>query len=75
MPFLNENAEAEYIKQCERMRYDLARYGSANSLLRQRHKELTHLRAAVGQVMNDLRSAGLYEYSDRLREILKGYSK
>ncbi len=75
MSFLNKQAEEEYIKQCESMRYDLAYLAAEREVLFQRYAELKKLRAAVEQVMQDLRSAGLYEYSDRLREILKGDSK
>jgi hypothetical protein len=71
--------DEEYVKQCERMRAELARYGSLNGQYRQlasrQAAELSGIKAAVERVMEDLRQARLYEYSDRLRDALKGESK
>jgi cysteinyl-tRNA synthetase len=71
--------DEEYVKQCEYMRAELARYGSLNGqyrqLVRRQAVELSGIKAAVERVMEDLRQARLYEYSDRLRDALKGESK
>ena len=71
--------DEEYVKQCEHMRAELARYGSLNGqyrqLVRRQAVELSGIKVAVERVMEDLRQARLYEYSDRLRDALKGESK
>jgi len=55
------------------------RYGSLNGQYRQlasrQAAELSGIKAAVERVMEDLRQARLYEYSDRLRAALKGERK
>ena len=68
-----------YVEQCERMRTDLARCGSENAQYRQlvsrQADELASIKHGVQRIMEDLRQARLYEYSDRLRDALKGESK
>ena len=68
-----------YVEQCEHMRAELARYGSLNGQYRQlasrQAAELASIKHGVQRIMEDLRQARLYEYSDRLRDALKGESK
>ena len=71
--------DEEYVKQCERMRAELARYGSLNGRYRQlasrQAAELATIKHGVQRVMEDLRQARLYEYSDRLRDAMKRVSQ